>query len=606
MKRTKNIIRAGLCLCLIAGCSGKEDVFDPEKHDQIDPRFNLSRDDYRKMHDMETYRDPANPLQPLNPAEPPVPDLADILVAPTPPKIAASKLVSVAVTDDVPLKDVLIELARLADVDIEVDAGITGGVAFRAKDRPFNEVVERIADLAGLRYTLKNGVLRVERDAPYIHTYSIDFLNIDRTSNSTTNLSTNVLSTAVGGGGGGGGVNSGSNTSLTSSSESDFWSKFEAGIQAIMSYVPASRVSAASAAPVALNGGQTLDENGLPVPVQQTAAAAPAASSPSDSFFIINKQAGTLTISGTQSQHDLVERYLYKVRKNTSSQVLIEAKIVEVTLNDQFQSGIDWSRLGGSKISMPFTFGGVDDAANAATFNFSANDLTGFNIDLAAAVDLAQIFGTTRTLSSPRLHAMNNQQAVLTFAENTVYFEIEVDQESNATVGGTTSEITVNSTINTVPIGIILTLQPSINPDTNEVTLSVRPTLSRITDFVNDPAVAFLLTQLPPGTPTAGLSSRIPVVEVRELDSILKLQSGQVMVIGGLMENRVNNTDRGVPWISEVPYLGNAFKGVDKNRNVTELVIFIRATIVGGHGSAHPTDRAIYERFTNDPRPLDF
>lgn len=607
MKRTKQLFTAGFCLLLTAGCYGGGGLLDSEERDRIDPSLGLSRDDYRNLSDASTYVDPNNPEKQLNPAEPPVPDLAEILAAPQPPKIAASKLVSVAVTDDVPLKDVLIELARLADVDIEVDAGITGGVSFRAKDRPFNEVVERIADLAGLRYSMKNGVLRVERDTPYVQTYGLDFLNIERKTSSTTNLTTNVLSSGSGSSSssGSGGLTTGSTTKLDANSDSDFWKQFEGGIKAIMAYVPTSRTSSATVASQPTPGDY--DEQGLPAPLTSPAPAAPTATtSNSDIFYIINRQAGTLTVSGTEAQHNMIKSYLTKVEQNSSSQVLIEAKIVEVTLNDRFQSGIDWSQLGGSRVNFPFTFGGVDDSTNVATFSFSANDIGGWSFDLQSAVQLAQIFGTTRTLSSPRLHAMNNQQAVLTFAENTVYFTLDVQRETNTSGSGSVSDITVNSTLNTVPIGIILTLQPSINVETDEITLSVRPTLSRITDTVNDPAVAFLITQLDPSVSTAGLNSPIPVVEVRELDSILKLKSGQVMVIGGLMEDKSQDTDSGVPWLSEVPYLGNAFKGINKNRDLKELVIFIRATIVGSHGNVHPMDKAVYDKFSRDPRPLKF
>ncbi len=601
---------------LAAGCS--EDLYDPNNHDKIDPNLSLNRDDYKNVLNPDAYKNPNVPGEMLNPSEPPIPALEDVLAAPSPPKIGATKLVSVAVTDDVPLKDVLIELARLADVDIEVDAGITGGVAFRAKDKPFNEVVERIADLAGLRYTMKNGVLRVERDTPYVQTYNIDFLNVDRESSSNTSISTNVFTGGVssdsgdsGGGSGGsgaGGVNSGSSSSVTSESKSDFWTKFNDGMTAIMAYVPPSRVSTVTVASQPTPATGEAGQAGAPAaPAAATPAPAAAAAEPAASFFIMNRQAGALTVSGTSKQHDLVQKFLEKIRATTSAQVLIEAKILEVTLNDQFQSGIDWTRFGNNSFGMPMTFGAVTDAGNAASFAFSLTGIAGRNFDLQAAVDLTQIFGTTRTLSSPRLNAINNQQAVLTFAENIVYFELDVSSDTTTAVSTSTS-VTVEPTIKTVPIGIIMTLLPSINIDTNEITLSVRPTLSRVTGSVDDPTIPITLAQLDAAivADLPPISNKIPIVEVRELDSILKLRSGEVMVIGGLMEDKSINTDKGVPWISEVPYIGNAFKGVDKDHDIKELVIFIKATIVGPHGNAHPMDKAVYEKFTKDPRPLEF
>ncbi|MBV8939737.1 MAG: type II and III secretion system protein, partial [Alphaproteobacteria bacterium] len=166
--------------------------------------------------------------------------------------------------------------------------------------------------------------------------------------------------------------------------------------------------------------------------------------------------------------------------------------------------------------------------------------------------------------------------------------------------------LTVNSAIQTVPIGIILSMQPSINLDTNEITLNVRPTLSSIVNFVSDPATAFLVAQAKAQGSNIDISNQVPIVQVRELDSILKLKSGQVMVIGGLMEDKSVNTDSGIPYAMDVPVLGNLFRGVNRTNNTQELVIFIRATIVDTNGDAQPADKAVYEKFTNDPRPLNF
>jgi len=602
------------CLLLASSCATLGDrIVGAPSPDPIDPNLGLDRTDYYNMFDTKKN---AGVGTSGDVTEPPIPELADILAAPQPPKISQAQLVSIAVTDDVPLKDVFIELARLADVDIEIDAGITGGVSFRAKDRPFNEVIERITDMAGLRYTMKDNVLRIERDAPFIQIYALDFLNIERSSDNSISLATNVLSNS-GGGGGGTGLTSGSTSSITSKTTSDFWAKFEEGITQIIAYQPTRLVSTttvasqiAPAAPrapgAAAAGGGAGGEGGgnvLPTPVPTAATTAAPASTGSAPGYILNRQASTLTVNASEKQHQLIRRFLDKLTANATSQVLIDAKIVEVTLNNDYQSGIDWSKLDIHGIDATAKFGAVSDAANIFTFNFQRS---GRVVDLASAVQMTEVFGTTRTLSSPRLHATNNQQSVLTFAENQVYFTLEITQSESSSTTTTTSGInrtTVTSTIHTVPIGIILSLQPSINLETNEVTLSVRPTLSRVTTSVSDPAVAYLLAQ---DSSLVGLSSQIPVIEVRELDSILKLKSGQVMVIGGLMQDASSNTESGVPGLSSVPFLGNAFKGVDKDNETKELVIFIRATIVDSNGNPDKADKTIYEKFTDDPRPLKF
>ena len=607
---------------LLASCAGlAPKVYDEDDYQVNDPVLNLTREDYRQLpHVAPGYEDFETNV---SKGEPPIPDIAPILSTPKPPILGETKLVSISVTDDVPLKDVILELARLANVDVEVDANIRGGVAFRATQKPFNEVIERLADFAGLRYNMNDGVLRVERDDPFVQIYTLDFLNFERSASSSVNVSTSVLSSS-GGDGGGDALSTGSSTSIETSSDSDFWEQFEAGIERIIAYQPQRRSSESVPTPVQTvtpTGGddELADALGTPNNIgvdsgggdsSSSAASSSSASSTTDGSaeYTLNRQANTLTVVATQKQHRLIEEFIRTLEYNSSAQVVIEAKIVEVTLNEDFESGIDWSRFGspGGSITANALFGGVTGGANnVANLAFTKNNFTGLDIDLTAAVEMAQIFGTTRTLSSPRLHAINNQQAVLTFAQNEVYFELEVSKEEES--DSTTSEdtITVESTIKTVPIGIIMTILPSINRRTGEVTLNVRPTLSRVVDRVADPGLALSLA-LDPALAALSVENLIPVVEARELDSILKVKSGEVMVIGGLMEDQGIQSENGIPGASEIPVLGHLFKGTDRARETKELIIFIRATVVDSSGYYDPADKRLFEKFTQDPRPLKF
>lgn len=615
----------------VGSCTPKlRDKFDREKHDLIDPEKGLSRDDYKKMADPKI-PDLINTVEVKPAPPPPLPSLSEILAAPKPPELGKTQLVSLAVTDDVPLKDVLLELSRLANVDMELDSGISGGISFIAHDKPFNEVIARIAELAGLRYVMKEGILRVERDLPYVESYSLDFLNVDRSGSSSINISTNAATS-----GGAGGLNSGSTQSITSTSQSDFWNSLQNGIKQILNYTPKKR----SAKTQDFN----IDGTALQAPGTAEGAAAPAgaAAQPGmedcaivsaggaggagaagaagtgmsggdcQTFYTINRQAGVLTVSATKKQHDLIERYIQQIKVNASAQVLIEAKIVEITLDDKYQSGVQWSAIN-RKLGVVNNFNTVEQAGGVFTAKLPSRVIDGVTVKgtgnnsgtgtLDDFLQLVEDFGTTRTLSSPRLHAINNQQAVLTFAENFVYFELKVQQQQTTTATGAQGQplLTVDSTVKTVPIGIILNLQPSVNTDTGEITLVVRPTLSRITQFVDDPAVAFIAAQN-----NRTITNKVPVVEVRELDSILKLKSGQVMVIGGLMQNSSANKDRGLPGVAEVPWIGNLFKSVSKEDKTQELIIFIRATLVTPKGNSAPADRSLYKDFTKDPRPLNF
>lgn len=635
---TSRLILLLSCTILTSSCGGGR-LSDYKKADPIDRDASLSREDFRDMRDVSSLKKPEITANLSNVVEPPIPDLAEIIAAPPRPKIGETQLVSLAVTDDVPLKDVLIEVARLANVDIDVDASITGGVSLRATDKPFNEVIDRIASMAGLRYNMENGVLRIERDTPYIKVYTLDLLNIDRNSQSSIHSSNNPSggSGAPVGGGAAGASGSGSSSSIDYTTRGDFWAKFESSISQILAYTPAQRTSAttisAQPAPAATSeqpnpvGGRS-GSPALMRPMQAAVVAPAPVSAPvaaavagDQSSYILNRQAGTLTVSATQKQHEIIKKFIDKISENASSQVLIEAKIVEVELNDTYQTGIDWQNFGGGQLN----FAGGLDAVSSSTSAISAPivSLIKPNIfrsgaDLSLAVSMLDEFGTTRALSSPRLHAVNNQQAVLSFAENLIYFRINIDVTdaiaATATTAGTPARVQVTSTQLSSPVGLILNLQPSINTENSEVTLSIRPTLTRFVKNITDPGFevskATAIAALPAGSPAIdaliATHSEYPQIETRELDSIVKIKSGQALVIGGLLEDKIVNNDTGVPYASEVPLIGNLFKSVNKKNSKKELVIFIRATIVGTNGNADPYDKGLYEKFIQDPRPLKF
>ena len=213
-----------------------------------------------------------------------------------------------------------------------------------------------------------------------------------------------------------------------------------------------------------------------------------------------------LTVNATDEQHEMIQRYMTLLARNSSAQVLIEAKIVEVSLSDQFLSGVNWnSILGDTKnFAAPGTFlpSTIGDSGlpSSTVINSGAAQGTlpgaftfGFHHrDLDAVVALTEKFGTTRTLSSPRLSAINNQQAVLTFAQNQIYFNCSATAgtvvPNTLTSGSTAAQPTISCQQSTVPIGIIMSILPSINTTTQEVTLSVRPTLTRQVGSIDNPA----------------------------------------------------------------------------------------------------------------------
>ena len=586
-------------LTILSGCGGLYTNYSTENPDPLDRASGLNRKDF-----IDNLTPAPKPVEEkVQMKEPPLPKMSEVLTAPKAPTIPSDKTVTISVTDDIQLKDVFLELSRLADIDIEVERGIQGGVIFKAKDMPVSEVIERITNLAGLRYSVNNGVVRIENDNSYVQTYQASFLNIVR-SNSGQISTNSKLESESGSGGGGGSGNSGSDMKIDTKSggTGDIWSTIEKEVNTMVK-----SNSGVAAAPAPGRPG---------APAQQMAAGGA-----NDSFVSVNREAGVITVKTNSKGHEKIKEYLDKVKYYYSSQVLIEAKVVEVSLNDQFRSGIDWSLI--TKASGTNSTGKGIYIDTFPVQGFVEDTLSDGGIfkmdfrrgDVAAAVQLAQVFGTTRTLSSPRILAMNNQQAILSFARNETYFTIDCTSNDAVTNNGdvtTPAKLNVSSELKTIPVGVILTLQSSIDTENNEIVMNIRPTLSRLTgESVKDPATAICLAnaiaqsdgKIDPSI--VNLQQGVPQVDVREMDSVLRLKNNEIMVIGGMIEQVNNNTDTGIPWASDIPLIGNVFKKVDKRNQAVQTVIFLKATIVPGYG-VDGSDQNLYNKFNTDPRPLTF
>ncbi|MDB5490509.1 MAG: bacterial type and secretion system family protein [Micavibrio sp.] len=552
-----------------------------------------------------------------------IPDLQAYIASPS-KDLKPMPLVSISVNQTVPLRDALFELASQAGYDIELDPRIKGSIIFTAREKPFDLVIDRISDIANLRYKFENNILRVEMDSPFQKVYKIDYLSFVRKNTSSINNDISVVT--------GGGANAGSKFQAANTSEADFWGELNTGLSQILG-VPQSQgsmmtakdptITAAPANPVAVEAvaapgadgktapvaapAATLQVQSLPTGTADTAAAPAAApvagQSPDGSTFSMNKQAGMISVNATERQHKLIEAYLKELRRSVSSQVLIEAKVLEVSLTDEFAAGVNWNTLKNMFGEFSLGFGAVSTASaglpgfdpaslnptSLAQFAYNGNDIT-------ALVQALDRFGTVKALASPRLMVLNNQSAVLNVANNQVYFEVKVDV--TAGTNGSATQTTVNSTIHTVPEGVLINVQPSINLDDQSVSMAVRPTITRITSYVNDPGVAYV-TQ---ANNISGITSRVPVVNVQEMDSVLKINSGQTLVMGGLMQDRTQSTQQGTPVLSEIPMFGALFRNQGDKVSKTELVVLMKATIVDG-SNISDTDKDLYKKFSDDRRP---
>lgn len=479
---------------------------------------------------------------------------------------AMKKCVSVVLTEDVPLKEALLELARQVQVDLQLDVKIAERVIFSAHHRPFIEIVQDICGLVGLRYQIHGHSLRVEVDTPYPVNYNIQFLNLVRSSENRISIATDVFSSikdnqTL--------ADNGSNSAIVGKGSNDFWTELDGNLKTI------------------LTAGSDDKEGKLP-------------------SYSLHRQAGLISVYGTSRQHQLIVNYLKNLRQVVSTQVLIEAKVIEVSLKDQYKSGINWQKLLGGGIHVDM---GLGDQAQKGLFMDPASAQTGMlsvglqDKTFTGLLKAIEEFGASRTLSSPRLTVMNNQTAILKVAQNQVYFRLNYDKQMNLAVNR--ENVTVSSDIQTVPIGLVMSVQPSIDGETGDIILSLRPTISRLSRSVSDPAVDLAYNASARADNTIQPKpSLVPVVEVREIDSVLRLQSGEIAVLGGLMEARTTSETAKLPIVGDLPVVGQLFTASADGDEVVELVILLRARILEDAPALGIADERLLEGYVDDPRPL--
>lgn len=443
------------------------------------------------------------------------------------------------VVHDVPIRELLFSMARDAKLNLDIDNDIQGSVTMNAIDQTLPKILDRISQQTNIRYQLVDDTLRVEADAPYLKTYSIGYLNIARLSTGSVEVSSEISSTGTadveGSESGGGGGKSGNDSSSTvqNSSNNRFWRSLTLNISSIIGEA------------VKAGSSENIDTSDK---------------------IIVNRESGMIAVKATAKQHEQIKGFIDQVLDSVQRQVLIEATIAEVRLSDRYQAGIDWTLvtsdpntaatqdlLGGNLGQTPFFSFNIAETVNGNPLNITLKAL--------------ETFGDVKVLSSPKVMAINNQSALLKVVDNEVYFTTDVEAVPGSV--NQNSTVAIDTNVNTVPVGLVMAVTPFI--DQNEVvTLNVRPTISRIISFVADPN---------PALADAGVVSEIPVIQVREIESVLKIENGDTAVIGGLMQDQIDKSTTGVPILSSIPILGSLFRYQDDTYVKSELVIFIRPVV---------------------------
>lgn len=383
------------------------------------------------------------------------------------------------------------------------------------KEKTPDEILDFLLSRYNFNYTLENDVLTISKYKT--KTFKVDFLDSPRTSNSNVNV-------AVGGSGGVASVSGGNTGANIAVKETfDFWKGLEENIKGI------------------------LDDK--------------------EKNIVINKKAGFVTIRGDYSQLKQVEAYIEKLLTTLKKQVIVDVKVMSVTLDNSNKVGIDWTQLSGgfinSGVSSTATTTGtaqtVSGITNEAALIPGTNSWTvsqnSFNVNIF--LDFLRSYGETKALSNPKIMAMNNQPSLISVGDN-VNYGITTSVVNN----GTTSE---SFKLKELFIGVLLDITPQID-DNGYVTLKINPSISDFR-FAED-ATSKENRILPPDTVS------------RRISTVARVKDGGVIILGGLISNTKGKTQNKVWLLGDIPFLGWLFKSEDITDITTEIVFVLTPRIV--------------------------
>ena len=529
---------------------------------------------------------------------------------------------SVVVTS-VPVPEILFALARDARLNLDIHPGIRGTITINAIDQTLPQILKRIARQVDIRYEVDGANLSVMPDTPFLRHYTIDYVNMTRDATGTVGIATQIatpgatgsptgLSGGSGASGAGGTKGNISLTSVANIAENRFWETLEKNLRDMLretdkilptgSLSPAEETAEAELSEAERQSDARREEaaNRDQSPDFQTVRAAQADIQREDddaavraakralsrakhvptfreaASVISNPEAGIIMVRATGRQHEKVREFIDRVMSSARKQVLIEATIVEVQLNQNFQKGIDWNYLQSDNPQLAIAQGAGQQAIDAVTgalIPIAGPAIVAGQLFTAAfreggftgTLKLLETFGTIKVVSSPKLSVLNNQTALLKVVDNLVYFTVR----ANASQSQFNVVNTFTSTPNTVSVGFVMSVTPQIGSD-DSVLLNLRPTISRtIGPGKQDPNPQLV-----------NVPSFIPEIQTREMESLIRVNNGDIAVMGGLMQDDVDNRNATVPGLASLPLIGYLFQQRNETARKTELVIFVRPVVI--------------------------
>ncbi len=453
-------------------------------------------------------------------------------------------------------------LVKGTDKNMVVHPDVNGEISLSMNNVTIEEILMTVRDVYGFEFRRHNNTYQVFPGRMRTRIFNIDYLDVQRSGSSHTSVSSGQLSNAGNGTGGSsgsgnqaGGDNSagGGNTSgsvVRTDSESDFWKGIRQSLDVIVG-----------------------NEDGRKV--------------------VLHPQSGAIIVHALPGELREVEEFLATIEESVHRLVILEAKIIEVTLNDNFQSGINWAALIEAGSDKSFLLGqtgggtildagvsefagaiipldgsqatGLDTSAFGGMFSINANlkDFNGF-------IELLETQGEVQVLSSPRVSTVNNQKAVIKVGQDE-YFVTNVETDTEI---GNSGDGNTNVDVELTPFfsGVALDVTPQIAQD-NSVILHVHPTVSEVTEKVKNITVSS----------STDLSVPLALSTIRESDTIIRATNGQMVIIGGLMKDASRNQQAQTPGLGDVPGIGSLFRHNRQVSSKSELVILLRPVVINAN-----------------------
>lgn len=471
------------------------------------------------------------------------------------------------------LGDILHVIADAASLNLIIGEGVQ-------QDRPITitlrlvsaeEALKTVLGSADYFYTINGNVLSVEATATKLfelgHPAMIQGYNVE--------VGGDILGSGASLSSGGGGSSSNlkgtiSQTVKNDTKAFDFWETLEKSLQSMIGgqlETITKQVDSSTQSRTELQKNIAGDSrtSGKFTSTSEKIVFPPSSENKPQQLIVLNRLTGTIMVTATRSNMERIENYLDMLRATLNRQVLVEARVIEVQLNDSLKYGIDWNTLSDS-IAGGFgaAISGLQTSSQAAAPSFRIGASKGSTTALLTALKTQ---GEVKTLSNPRINVMNGQTALLTVGRNQNYIS-----KVTSTSSGSGSDQTTTFSVDTgnVLSGIMIGLAPIINSK-GEISLTVTPIVSDLVSL-EDKII---------GNDTANQTTiSIPTVDLRELSTTVKVRTGELIVLGGLISNKQNYKDNKVPILGDIPWIRGFFTSKDNMDSRSELVVILQPHII--------------------------